>query len=401
MRDQHFPKIKRSEKGVSKTLKSIHREHLLGTMSMDADLLSNEELLGLHEDGTNRNDDIKTEQQIEVKPKRRYHKLDDELMLSSRGLPELIKSLSKYRFRGKKRPAEMSSYERYVNKRYDRSIHFENLTRLLHVYQIWGHEVYPKYKFRDFTGVLNRAASSPALKEYKRSVIRKEVDEKLKIEAEKNDAYAQHLGEEPNALTSATRVTSSEPEESAMTNDVSSGLFVGEDAVMEPNQMDWEDEPLYSVANRYEEQNEKERRSDADFMEQIGKDMAHVGELSAAGEGDKKKDGKEDEKSEKNDEKSEKSENSTEKNDESKEEKNREKDDDDILGILLSDDERDEDTQMKVGNTSLIAEKDADLKRIDEDNEGEDTKNGKEEKQDNANEDEDSYMDNIMHEMGI
>lgn len=69
---------------------------------MDADLLSNEELLGLHEDGTSRNDDIKTEQQIEVKPKRRYHKLDDDLMLSSRGLPELIKSLSKYRFRGKK-----------------------------------------------------------------------------------------------------------------------------------------------------------------------------------------------------------------------------------------------------------------------------------------------------------
>jgi len=384
---------------------------------MDADLLSNEELLGLHEDGTNRNDDIKTEQQIEVKPKRRYHKLDDDLMLSSRGLPELIKSLSKYRFRGKKRPAEMSSYERYVNKRYDRSIHFENLTRLLHVYQIWGHEVYPKYKFRDFTGVLNRAASSPALKEYKRSVIRKEVDEKLKIEAEKNDAYAQHLGEEPNALTSATRATSSEPEESATANDVSSGLFVGEDAGMEPSQMDWEDEPLYSVANRYEEQNEKERRSDADFMEQIGKDMAHVGELSGAGAGDKEENRNEEneeksekseksgksEKSEKSDDKNDESkeEKSDKKNDESKEEKNHQKDDDDILGILLSDDERDEDTQMKVGNTSLIAEKDADLKRIDEDNEAEETKSGKKEKQGNANEDEDSYMDNIMHEMGI
>jgi len=405
-------------------------------MSTNADLLSNEELLGLHEDGTSTTNGT-TEQPIEIKPKRRYHKLDDDLMLSNRGLPALIKSLGKYKFRGKRRPAEMSSYERYVNKRYDRSVYFENLTRLLHIYQIWGHDVYPKYRFKDFTGVLNRAASSPAIKEYKRTVIRKEVDEKLKAEAEKEDAYTEHLGEEPNALTSATRATSSEMDDSAMTDVASSGLFVGDDTVVDQGQMDLEEEPLYTLANKYGDRTEKEQQSDAEFMDQIGKDLTHVHELSAIGrekearkkddeqKGDEQNDDREKDDEQKDDrEKDDEQKDDREKDDEQKDDRekddrekddrekdDKQKDEDDILGLLLSDDENDEETQMKVGNTSLIAEKDADLRAIDEAEEAaekkddKDEKNEKDKKDEETNkdkyDDEESYMDNIMHDMGI
>ncbi|KAG7878775.1 hypothetical protein KL938_003918 [Ogataea parapolymorpha] len=120
--------------------------------------LTNEELLGLH-----------NQDEPELPKKRRtVHKLTDELLLGPRGLPALHKSLKKYRFHHK-RAADRRRDE------YTRSHHFDNLTRLLHIYQAWGHNIYPQYKFRDFIPVLSRAVGSTEVRNYKRQLMRGEV----------------------------------------------------------------------------------------------------------------------------------------------------------------------------------------------------------------------------------
>ncbi|QPG76836.1 hypothetical protein FOA43_004230 [Brettanomyces nanus] len=191
-------------------------------MPTEADLLSNEELLGLREENTNANIDNSTV--VPEKPRRRYHKLTNDLMLGQRGVPALQRALGKFRFKAKKQRSQMTSYENYMSGKYDHSVHFENLTRLVHIYQQWGHEIYPKYKLKDFIPVLSRAADMPALKEYKRAQIRKEVDEKVQKEAE--EKMSVETGEEIGEVTKEE------------TGDVTaSSLFVGDE------------EPLYSVAS--------------------------------------------------------------------------------------------------------------------------------------------------------
>ncbi|KAG7901601.1 hypothetical protein KL907_004271 [Ogataea polymorpha] len=124
--------------------------------------LTNEELLGLH-----------NQDEPELPKKRRtVHKLTDELLLGPRGLPALHKSLKNYRFHHK-RVADRRRDE------YTRSHHFDNLTRLLHIYQAWGHDIYPQYKFRDFIPVLSRAMGSPEVRNYKRQLMRGETDGEL------------------------------------------------------------------------------------------------------------------------------------------------------------------------------------------------------------------------------
>ncbi|KAG7827375.1 hypothetical protein KL920_004629 [Ogataea angusta] len=119
--------------------------------------LTNEELLGLHH-----------QDEPELPKKRRtVHKLTDELLLGPRGLPALHRSLKKYRFHHK-RAADRRRDE------YTRSHHFDNLTRLLHIYQSWGHDIYPQYKFRDFIPVLSRAMGSTEVRNYKRQLMRGE-----------------------------------------------------------------------------------------------------------------------------------------------------------------------------------------------------------------------------------
>lgn len=301
-------------------------------------------------------------------------------MLGPRGLTKLVGRLNKYRFKKKKKATEMNSYERYVSKRYDHSVYFENLTRLLHIYQVWGHEVYPKYKFRDFITVLNRAASSTAVKEYKRALIRKEVDEKLKIEAVREDEYAS------NGLTSETRNSEAD---SSIGGLPTSSLFVSEDA--EPG--------------IYGEEGKKEDKEDADdaFIRSLAVDTTKGAEKDK--EDTKKEEGKKDQPENPDHPDHSK----TNESDQSEPSKTVPPDSVDILAILKDDEET-----AKVTD-DIVAQKDADLK---EDGAGagagnatgntNNTKTGTGNSTDNNSPDsshaensQDDYADELMHEMGL
>lgn len=194
---------------------------------MSADLLSNEELLGLHDEAADQQPEL-----VDEKPHRHYYKLTDEIMMGPRGLPSLKKSLHKFKFHSKKPKASMTAYDRYVSKRYDHSIHYENLTRLLHNYQIWGHEIYPKYRFKDFIHLAARTCSTPRIKDYRRDLIRTEIEDKIS-------------GKEPADSAEYRPSRPSESVDSAFTaepagpDDSTSGLFVGDD------------EELYTLAGDY------------------------------------------------------------------------------------------------------------------------------------------------------
>ncbi|KAG7693308.1 hypothetical protein KL930_004089 [Ogataea haglerorum] len=163
--------------------------------------LTNEELLGLH-----------NQDEPELPKKRRtVHKLTDELLLGPRGLPALHRSLKKYRFHHK-RAADRRRDE------YTRSHHFDNLTRLLHIYQAWGHDIYPQYKFRDFIPVLSRAVGSTEVRNYKRQLMR-------------GEEAGQEAGQERRAAEHTQREREQEREQDAWRGDE---LFVSDDELYTP-----------------------------------------------------------------------------------------------------------------------------------------------------------------------
>ncbi|KAH3667377.1 hypothetical protein OGAPHI_003026 [Ogataea philodendri] len=175
--------------------------------------LSNEDLLGLQ-----------GPEVPEIPKKRRtMHKLTDELLLGPRGLPALHRALKKYKFHHAKRPAQRR--DNYTN-----SHHFDNLTRLLHVYQVWGHDVYPQYKFKDFIPVLSRAMGTSQMRTYKRALMVGEPFEPIQVEAQTHETDVDIPP--PTPSESAPKPVDDDP-----------GLFLSDDELYTPAGKQPSDQP--------------------------------------------------------------------------------------------------------------------------------------------------------------
>ncbi|ODV85386.1 hypothetical protein CANARDRAFT_28181 [[Candida] arabinofermentans NRRL YB-2248] len=230
-----------------------------------ADLLSNEELLGLtsnsnniylnnnqnqnqnenNENGINDDNHILNDATPQLKaPRRTLHKITDDLLLGPRGLKTLTKSLNSFKFKPKpksnKNKHKLTSYEIYKNSKYENSNHFENLTKLLYIYQSWCHDIYPKYKFRDVIPILNRAVNTPIIKHHKRELIENEISLKLsKINNIDNDDYNNDNDDNIDQLESVSEVQRQQDDGDTHTNMIMNdnsnhntssggGLFVAE-----------------------------------------------------------------------------------------------------------------------------------------------------------------------------
>lgn len=170
-----------------------------------AEALSNEELLGLTQRPTTNSNStsnysynyqtstntdasnldslrlLEQQQEIDVnnnlKQRRRQQVLTDEILISKRGLPNLKTQLSKFKFH--KKPKKLSSYEKYKSLEYGNDYNYENLTRLLYTYQLWGHSILPKAKFKNFINSINRSVNKPLVRQYIRQLIEDEIDSKM------------------------------------------------------------------------------------------------------------------------------------------------------------------------------------------------------------------------------
>ncbi|OWB74349.1 hypothetical protein B5S31_g4138 [[Candida] boidinii] len=172
-----------------------------------AEALSNEELLGLTQRPTNSNSNssnynynynyqtstntdvsnldslrsLEQQQEIDVnnnlKQRRKLQVLTDEILISKRGLPNLKKQLNKFKFN--KKPKKLSSYEKYKSLEYGNDYNYENLTKLLYTYQLWGHNILPKAKFKNFINSINRSVNKPLVRQYIRQLIEDEIDSKM------------------------------------------------------------------------------------------------------------------------------------------------------------------------------------------------------------------------------
>lgn len=93
----------------------------------------------------------------------------ERLMDPERGLPHLMKI-------GKKRI--------HISKN---KSSFENLSNIVQVYQLWAHQLYPKAKFKDFIKLSQQLGRTDrVLREYRKSVIRKELGLEMVGEEEVN-----------------------------------------------------------------------------------------------------------------------------------------------------------------------------------------------------------------------
>ncbi|GMG28291.1 unnamed protein product [Ambrosiozyma monospora] len=184
-----------------------------------AEYLSNDAILGLKDDTTSQQ-----EQQLPEKPVRKFYKLTDDFMLGSRGIPELHKSLKTFKFIKKNK--YRSSYEKYKQGSYGASYQFQNLTNLLYVYQKWGHDIYPKYKFTDVIPVINKASSTPLTKQYKRKLI---LDEISKVFATKDgqDNLQNNNNTDTNTNGTSTNSNVNTANASSSNQETTNSLFVG------------------------------------------------------------------------------------------------------------------------------------------------------------------------------
>ncbi|GME89986.1 unnamed protein product [Ambrosiozyma monospora] len=246
-----------------------------------AEYLSNDAILGLKDDTTSQQ-----EQQLPEKPVRKVYKLTDEFMLGPRGIPELHKSLKNFKFIKKNK--YRSSYEKYKQGSYGASYQFQNLTNLLYVYQKWGHDIYPKYKFTDVIPVINKASSTPLTKQYKRKLI---LDEIGKVFATKNGQDDQQNNNDIDANTNGNSTTTSNgntTKASSSTQETTNPLFVGgidsDEELYTPSDL----VHLRSKSAEQQKQSEKEKEADVeddddddDFLRELNKGLTDASNVMA------------------------------------------------------------------------------------------------------------------------
>lgn len=111
-------------------------------------------------------------------------KLTYEKMVSKKGLPYILENGPKYaKISKRKKP-------------------YDNLCHFLQFYQLWGHELFPKARFKDFiTLCKNLGKSDKDLKLYRMNVMKKELGISS-IDDEMDDYIEEHLDDSNNIIVS-------------------------------------------------------------------------------------------------------------------------------------------------------------------------------------------------------
>ncbi|RKP00501.1 hypothetical protein CXG81DRAFT_26775 [Caulochytrium protostelioides] len=91
--------------------------------------------------------------QAEAAPKPKKQRLDLELLLSERGMPALVRLSRRFRAKGRGREPE-------------------SLARLLRLYQLWGHALFPSLQFGSLGRAVERLTSAQIARRYLESVVR-------------------------------------------------------------------------------------------------------------------------------------------------------------------------------------------------------------------------------------
>lgn len=162
--------------------------------------LSNDAILGLDVDlpinenydysGTNEGLSIEDSQQGQPqtsKPKRRTDKLTPDLLTSNQGIFKILKRAKQFKF--DKRAKSQHNYNlSYKNVRYSNSVkygedhHYKNLTKVLQMYQSWGHDLRSHMKFDRFINTIFKGFEDPYMKEWLRNQTREEMRAKMEKE---------------------------------------------------------------------------------------------------------------------------------------------------------------------------------------------------------------------------
>ncbi|CDK29918.1 unnamed protein product [Kuraishia capsulata CBS 1993] len=109
---------------------------------------------------------------LKNKTKRLNYNLNTELLLSKRGLPELRRYASNFKFK-RHQPSRLRRdprRDKFVN-----SVAFQNLTRILQMYQVWGHNIFPKARLADFIDLVKKTGNKKEIKAYRIECIEEEV----------------------------------------------------------------------------------------------------------------------------------------------------------------------------------------------------------------------------------
>lgn len=116
---------------------------------------------------------------------KRSDKLTSDILLSGRGIPKLLDTLSSFKF-SKRNPKSATSHRKALShtasQRYGDEHHYKNLSRVLQMYQNWGHSLSPHLKFDRFIENLSRGVDDSYTKNWVRNQIREEMRQRMEIE---------------------------------------------------------------------------------------------------------------------------------------------------------------------------------------------------------------------------
>lgn len=96
--------------------------------------------------------DLGLDEEVIVKSRPAQAKLDEDRLISSVGIPSLIKRSKQFKFRGK-------GHE------------LQDLDKFIEHYQFWCHELFPKAKFRDCLGMIRKVGKTKRMKMHRREFI--------------------------------------------------------------------------------------------------------------------------------------------------------------------------------------------------------------------------------------
>lgn len=144
--------------------------------------------------------DLGVDDEVVVKTRRKYAKLDESKFLEFEGIPKLRKHIvPRLRLKGK-------GHER------------RDLTKLLGTYQLWAHNLFPKANFDDFIYLAKRAGSTRSMRAYRRQWIE---EDKNGIAYENSPSS---FDSETNASNELDHSTSLVSEEQTVANDKNQDL---------------------------------------------------------------------------------------------------------------------------------------------------------------------------------
>lgn len=168
------------------------------------------------EEPTEQNDALAVDDSTVAKKRRVYAKLDDNRLLSDKGIRYVATRMpNKIKFKGK-------GHEK------------GDLDRLLSAYQLWAHALFPKANFSDFIYLARRAGNSKMAKVHRRQIINQDRDgvpidslgshERPASNEDEIDGFEK--SNEPGSSISRENTTAPEPKNSGADE---GGLFVDDD----------------------------------------------------------------------------------------------------------------------------------------------------------------------------